>query len=107
MKRKHLRNALIAAAIVPFTARAASAATDYYWFQPAGGSGSWDTFNQNWSSTQGVVPDHIWNNSGTERGNFINTFGEYAVTVTNGQTVTSATDRHYSHGVALTVGIGF
>src|SRR5437763_14323552 len=75
MKRKHLRSALIVPAVVPITPRVASAATDYFWFQPSGGSGPWDTTSQNWSSVTGVVPDHVWNNSATERGNFVTSFG--------------------------------
>jgi hypothetical protein len=44
-------------------------------------------------------------------GYFINTFGEYpTTTVTNGQTgqtTTTSGDQHHSHGIVLTVGLGF
>jgi len=43
MKRNRLRSALILAAVVPLTASSARAVTDYFWNQPNGGTGTWDT----------------------------------------------------------------
>jgi hypothetical protein len=42
-------------------------------------------------------------------GYFINSFGEYATatTIVNGQPVQASTNKHYSHGMVVNVGIGF
>src|SRR5439155_5677050 len=86
MKRKiRLRSAMVvvAAAVVPVVNQAARA-TDFFWNAPNGGTGTWDTATQMWSSTSAGPVDHIWANDGTERANFANTVG--TVTINSGIT---------------------
>lgn len=76
MKRKHLRSALIIAAVAPLTGTVASAQTDYFWFQPSGGSGAWDISTANWAPTSGAPANtYTWTNSGSERANFSSGLG--------------------------------
>jgi autotransporter-associated beta strand protein len=71
--------------VLALAASPAPAQTDYYWNAPTGGTGTWDTTLQNWSTTTGGPVDYIWTNSGTERANFGNTAG----TVTLGAAITA------------------
>ncbi len=70
--RLGLAPALLALAL---TAAPAAAQTDYFWNAPTGGTGTWDTATQLWSTTATGPVDYTWTNSRTERANFGNTGG--------------------------------
>jgi fibronectin-binding autotransporter adhesin len=84
---RHLRPVVIATVAILGLNTPARAQTDFYWNQPGGGTGAWNTTTQNWSSVAGAGSnDHIWGNTGSERANFGNTAG----TVTLGTGITVA-----------------
>jgi autotransporter-associated beta strand protein len=74
--------------------------TDYFWNAPTGGTGTWNTTTQNWSSVAVGPVNYTWTNSGAERANFGNTAGTVTVAsisayginfLTSGYTIASST----------------
>src|SRR5262245_65972721 len=70
------RWAFVICVLFVFGAGISQAQTDYFWNQPNGGGGTWDTTTGNWSTVAGALSnDYTWTNSGNERANFGNTLG--------------------------------
>jgi fibronectin-binding autotransporter adhesin len=83
--RLFLRTICAAFVALVLTAAPVGAQTNYFWNAPTGGTETWDTATQRWSTTTGGPVDYTWTNSGLEIANFGNSAG----TVTLGTGITT------------------